>query len=232
VESRFVFWFNGNGIPERCRMQEGTGTEFALSPCLAPLASFKNGIHVLTGLDIPVATIPGTGNDHHKAISGIVSCTPFTGYGAGGASIVQVIASKIGTDSRFRSIQIGVSPESFGESIQRNMSWAGFDRPLAPEMLPNKLFDRLFGAREQGWVNRRRSVLDTVCKGSPALKKEILKDGYDRVDEQPPPSAILSAPSPDCPPNTASWKRRNTTAIRRTGRKSPGCRVTFSPTRW
>ena len=39
IESRFVFWFNGNGIPERYWMPDGTGTEFALSPCLAPLAA-------------------------------------------------------------------------------------------------------------------------------------------------------------------------------------------------
>ena len=184
IESRFVFWFNGNGIPERYWMPDGTGTEFALSPCLAPLAAFRNDIHVLTGLDNPVATIPGPGNGHHKAISGIVSCTPFTGHGAGGPSVDQLIASKIGGDSRFRSLQIGVSQESFGESIQRNMSWAGFDRPLPPEMLPNKLFDRLFGAREQGWIDRRRSILDTVRKDSLALKKEIPKDDYERVDEE------------------------------------------------
>ncbi|MES1260989.1 MAG: twin-arginine translocation signal domain-containing protein, partial [Acidobacteriota bacterium] len=34
LETRFVFWFNGNGIPERYWMPEGTGADFALSPCL------------------------------------------------------------------------------------------------------------------------------------------------------------------------------------------------------
>jgi len=32
---------------------------------------------------------------------------------------------QIGNDSRFRSLQVGVCQESFGESIQCNMSWAG-----------------------------------------------------------------------------------------------------------
>ena len=99
-------------------------------------------------------------------MSGITSCTPFTGHGAGGPSIDQVIASKIGGDSRFRSLQIGVSQESFGESIQRNMSWSGYDRPLPPEMMPHQLFDRVFGAREEGWVNRKRSILDAVREDS------------------------------------------------------------------
>ena len=42
------------------------------------------------------------------------------------------------------------------------MSWAGPNRPLPPEEIPHRLFDRLFGAREEGWVNRKRSILDAV----------------------------------------------------------------------
>jgi hypothetical protein len=63
------------------------------------------------------------------------------------------------------------------------MSWSGFNRPLPPEMLPHKLFDTLFGAREQGWVNRKRSILDTVRDDAEALRKTLPKDDYIRVDE-------------------------------------------------
>ena len=95
-----------------------------------------------------------------------------------------MIAAKIGDESRFRSLQIGVSQESFGESIQRNMSWAGYERPLPPEMMPHKLFDRLFGAREEGWVNRKRSILDAVRAGRRRrCKKKLPKDDQARVDE-------------------------------------------------
>lgn len=183
IESRFVFWFNGNGIPERYWIPSTAGADYHLSPCLAPLAPFRQDIHVLSGLDNQAATMPGPGNGHHKAISGVVSCTPFTGHGAGGASLDQAIAAKIGKDSRFSSVQIGVSQESFGESIQRNMSWAGFDRPLPPQMLPNKLFDYLFGAREEGWVNRKRSILDTVREDAAALEKQVPKEDAERVEE-------------------------------------------------
>ncbi len=44
-----------------------------------------------------------------------------------------MIAAKLGDDSRFRSLQIGVAQESFGESMQRNMSWAGYERALPPK---------------------------------------------------------------------------------------------------
>ena len=123
------------------------------------------------------------GNGHTNSMSGLMTGTPFTGRGPSGPSIDQVIASKIGGDSRFRSLQIGVSQESFGESMQRNMSWAGYERALPPEMIPHRLFDRLFGAREEGWVNRKRSILDAVRQDATALKKKLPTDDQARVDE-------------------------------------------------
>ena len=41
----------------------------------------------------------------------------------------------------FPSLQIGVAQESFGESMQRNMSWAGYDGLAARNDSP-PLFDR------------------------------------------------------------------------------------------
>lgn len=181
--SRFVLWFNGNGIPERYWIPTETGPQFALTPCLAPLAPFRNDIHVITGLDNPAARMPGPGNDHHRSMSALMTGTQFTGRGAGGASVDQVIAAKVGGDSRFRSIQVGVSQESFGESVQRNMSWAGYDRALPPEMLPNRLFDRLFGARDLGWIQRKKSVLDAVQEDAAVLRKALGRGDQHRLEE-------------------------------------------------
>jgi hypothetical protein len=183
IESRFIVWFNGNGIPERYWIPTETGRNYRMTPCLAPLARFQNDIHVMSGLDNAAAASPGPGNGHHKSMSGLMTCTGFTGRGGGGLSIDQAIAGKIGGDSRFRSLQIGVAQESFGESIQRNMSWAGYDRALPPEMIPHKLFDRLFGEREEGWVSRKRSILDAVRQDAMALKKNLPKDDQARVED-------------------------------------------------
>ncbi len=180
---RFVLWFNGNGVVEKYWVPRETGPGFALTPCLAPLAQFRNDIHVITGLDNPAARMPGPGNDHHRSMSALVTGASFTGRGAGGPSIDQMIAARVGGESRFRSLQIGVSQESFGESIQRNMSWAGRDRSLPPEMIPHRLFDRLFGARELSWINRKRSILDTVLEDARGLKAEVGKADQQRLDE-------------------------------------------------
>ncbi len=183
IPSRFVLWFNGNGIPERYWIPAETGSGYELTPCLAPLAPFRERIHVLSGLDNPAARMPGPGNDHHRSMSGLMTGTPFTGRGAGGPSIDQLIADRIGTSTRFRSLQVGVCQESHGESIHRNMSWAGFERALPPELVPTDLFDRIFGTKPKDWVSRKKSVLDTVRDDFSDVSGALGKADKTRLDE-------------------------------------------------
>jgi hypothetical protein len=181
IETRFVLWFNGNGIPERYWIPTEEGAEYQLTPCLAPLAPWRKDVHVLSGIDNAAAN--GKGNGHTNSMSGLMTGTDFTGRGPSGPSIDQIIASKIGGNSRFRSLQIGVAQESFGESMQRNMSWAGYERALPPEMIPHRLFDRLFGAQEAGWVNRKKSILDTVMQDAKGLKQRMPGEDQARIEE-------------------------------------------------
>jgi Protein of unknown function (DUF1552) len=183
IPTRFVFWFNGNGIPEKYWIPREAGPGYEMTPCLSPLAPFRKDIHVITGLDSPAARLPGPGNSHYPSMSALVSGQVYTGQGAGGASIDQIIARRIGEETRFRSLQIGVSQESFGESIQRNLSWADRDRPLPPEMLPHQLFDRLFGVNEPSWVNRRKSILDEVQQEAQAIKANLGSEDRARMEE-------------------------------------------------
>jgi hypothetical protein len=181
IDTRFVLWFNGNGIPERYWIPTGEGPDYEVTPCLAPLAPWRKDVHVLSGLDNAAAN--GKGNGHTNSMSGLMTGTYFTGRGPSGPSIDQVIANKIGGDSRFRSLQLGVAQESFGESMQRNMSWSGYERALPPEMIPHRLFDRLFGVQEEGWVNRKRSILDAIRNDATELKKRLPGDDQSRLDE-------------------------------------------------
>ena len=73
IPSRFVLWFNGNGIVENYWIPRTTGSDFELTPCLSPLAPFKQDVHVITGLDNP------NGKGHHGAMSSLMSGEAFTG---------------------------------------------------------------------------------------------------------------------------------------------------------
>ena len=182
IEKRFIFWFNGNGIPERYWIPSRVGTDYDVTSCLMPLARLRNEVLILSGLDN--AAVGGSvGDGHSGSMSALMTCTRYTGRGPGGPSLDQVLARRMDADSRFRSLQIGVSQESFGGAIQKNMSWSGPDRALPPEEIPHRLFDRLFGANEEGWIRRKRSVLDTVLQDANQLRKGLPKEDELRLDE-------------------------------------------------
>ena len=60
VAPRFVFWFNGNGIPERYWIPSEVGTGYELTPCLAPLKSLRDDIHIISSIDNAGAQVVGT----------------------------------------------------------------------------------------------------------------------------------------------------------------------------
>src|SRR6266480_6483636 len=178
IQKRFVIWFNGNGIPERYWIPSNTGVNYDITPCLTPIGRLKDDILVLSGLDNTYGD-----NGHPQSVCALMTWTRLSSTGPGSPSLDQVIAGRIGANSRFRSLQIGVSQESFGGALQKNMSWAGPNRPLPPEEIPHRLFDRLFGARDLGWVNRKRSILDALAKDGALLRKGLPKEDAMRLDE-------------------------------------------------
>ena len=183
VEKRFLLWFNGNGIPERYWIPAETGADYELTPCLAPLQSVRKYVHVLSGIDNVAARLNGQGNGHFSALCGLTTGTAFNGRGATGPSIDYVLGKKIGLHSRFHSLQIGVAQESHGEAVHRNMSWAGYERPIPPEMIPQNLFDRLFGVKNESWVGRKKSVLDLVKGDVSDLQGALGAEDKLRLDE-------------------------------------------------
>src|SRR5438445_8703252 len=87
IESRFVLWFNGNGIPERYWIPAETGPDYELTPCLTPLKSVREYVHVISGIDNVAARLNGQGNGHFSALCGLMTGTPYNGRGATGPSI-------------------------------------------------------------------------------------------------------------------------------------------------
>ena len=177
-ETRYVLWFNGNGIPERYWIPSEEGLNYDITPCLSPIARLRDDVLVLSGLD---NTHGGSG--HPQSLCALMTCTPLTANGPAAPSVDQTLARKIGDRSRFRSLQIGVSQESFGGAVQKNMSWAGANRPLSPDEIPHRLFDRLFGAKDRGWINDKMTILDAVRQDAALLRKGLPKEDEMRLDE-------------------------------------------------
>ena len=178
IDKRYVLWFNGNGIPERYWIPSRTGVDYDITACLSPIARLRDDVLVLSGLDNTYG-----GNGHPQSLCALMTCTQLTPNGPAAPSVDQLIARRIGDKTRFRSLQIGVSQECFGGAVQKNMTWAGAHRPLPPEDIPHRLFDRLFGAKDQGWISHKSTILDAVRQDAALLRKGLPKEDELRLDE-------------------------------------------------
>ncbi|MCA9540676.1 MAG: DUF1552 domain-containing protein [Myxococcales bacterium] len=165
--TRFGLFFWGNGVlPQQwIPTGEGVGDAWTLSEELAPLASVKDVITVVSGTSLKVPnTIP-----HYSGEAGVLSGWPVLVHNHenqtfAAPSIDQIVAQAIGGDTRFRSLEVGAYPG-------RGVSYNGPDNQNPPESNPAALFERLFGGGfrapgEEGEVDPklalRRSVLDAV----------------------------------------------------------------------
>ena len=106
----FVFSPNGKNMPDWT--PEKTGDAFALPHLLEPLAAHQKRLLVLSGLALDAALEHGDGpGDHARGAATFLTCAhPFKTGGANiraGISVDQVIAAKIGSETRFPSLELG-----------------------------------------------------------------------------------------------------------------------------
>jgi hypothetical protein len=116
-----------------------------------------------------------------------------------GTSVDQVAARAVGRATRFPSLEIGCEGgKSAGEcdhgyscAYQSNLSWRGESTPVAKEINPRLVFDRLFGgpagsdgdeARARG-ERHRKSILDHVTEDARRLAAVLGASDRPKLDE-------------------------------------------------
>jgi hypothetical protein len=211
---RFGLFFWGNGNRPDQWTPAGEGADWALSESLAPLASVKEKISVVSGLSVKVPNII----PHWSGAIGLLTGQAPDGvdgdWDVGAPTIDQLLAQSIGGETIYRSLEVGVDTASA-------VSWAGPGAQYPCEDDPYAFFDRLFGAsfREPGSdaepdpsIAFRRSVLDAVMGDINALQSAAgredrvrLERHFDgirelelrlaRLQEDPPNLAACTRPS-------------------------------------
>ncbi len=187
LPKRFGLFFWGNGIlPDRwVPTGTGAGDAWTLSEQLAPLASVKDDITLVTGMSVKVPNV----EPHTAGAAGILSGAPLLLEGDHRTftmpSIDQVIAAELGGYTRFRSIEFGAAPKA-------GLSYNGPDNQNPPESSPKALFDRIFGGGftlpgEDGVADPslglRRSVLDAVMEDAAQLQSRLGAADKARLDQ-------------------------------------------------
>ncbi len=197
---RMAFIFTPNGVHYDNWKPTGTGTDFALSPSLAPLEKVRQHVNVLTGLTLDKARANGDGpGDHARA-----SASYLTGRQARktsgndlsiGVSVDQFAARQIGDRTRLPSIEIGAQigrragscDSGYACAYSSNISWHDEDTPVPKIVNPAAVFDRLFSsasAKEAAQRFRRRtSILDYVLDDARRLNNALGSGDRARLDE-------------------------------------------------
>ncbi len=201
LRTAFVMFPNG-AIPSRWWPANAT-PDFALSPTLAPLASVRQHVQILGGLEHAnaVGGVDGAG-DHARGngvfLTGVRLNKSATDVRAG-ISIDQVIANEIGHLTRFPSLELTCDAtrksadcdSGYSCAYQYNISWQSPTTPLTPENNPRLVFERLFGAGVHGEraanaqrrMLERRSVLDFVLADARNLERRLAREDRDKLDQ-------------------------------------------------
>lgn len=203
--TRMAFMFVPNGV----NMAHWTPTaEGALSAelpqTLAPLVDLRGDFNVLTGLTQQHAFANGDGpGDHARSTAAwLTGMQPKKTSGSDiklGISADQVAAMHIGKQTKFASLEIGCErggvsgdcDSGYSCAYSSNVSWRSESTPMAKEVNPRLVFERLFGngdaSQEKESKTRRdlfrQSILDFVSEDASKLKAQLGKRDLRKLDE-------------------------------------------------
>jgi len=194
---------NGMHMPDWTPKEEGPLGE--LPPILAPLAPLKESVTVLTGLTLDGGRPhrDGPGDHARSAASFLTGAHPYKTDGKdirNGVSVDQAAAAKVGHLTRFASLELGCERSAqagncdsgYSCAYTSNIAWRTPTSPLAKEINPRAVFDRLFGpaemtaedrARRAQRDRRRKSVLDSASEDAADLRRRLDAADARKLDE-------------------------------------------------
>ncbi len=192
---RMAFLYMPNGVNVPAWTPTGVGRDFALSPTMQPLASLKDQLTVLSGLWN--AGSKG-GDGHYVKEAAILTCQTIRktqGADVGnGTSVDQVAAKVVARETPLPSLELGVAPVAIGVDAVvgytrvygSHIAWSDSSTPLAREINPRAVFERLFRAANGPVGNTAQAdklLLDRVLGDAKRLRAEVGAADQLRLDE-------------------------------------------------
>ena len=197
-----TWWPDSRDSPEKNAADTPQGG-LKLSPTLSPFQSLKDSIQIHKGLNMEPAEEGRDGAGDHARGNGTFLTAVRLRKSAtrirAGVSIDQVIASQIGDQTRFRSLELtcdanrrsGECDSGYSCAYQYNIAWRSATTPMIPEANPRLVFERLFGAgapeqrqaRFRQRLDQQKSVLDFVLADARRMKRRLQQSDRYKLDE-------------------------------------------------
>ncbi|MEL7496128.1 MAG: DUF1552 domain-containing protein [Planctomycetota bacterium] len=203
VRMAFLYVPNGMHMPDWTPTGRG-GTEFELQPTMEPVAAFREKMNIFKGLSLRGAKSLGDGGgDHARSVAAFLTgAHPKKTHGTdirNGISVDQVAADLIGNATKLKSLELGTETSSTGGRCDTgysclytsNISWRTETSPLAKEINPVTVFERLFGSDNE-FENkqalskrnaRRKSILDFAHSEAKTLSEKLGQEDRRKLDE-------------------------------------------------
>ena len=203
LPKRMAFIFVPNGVNLAHWTPEREGVGYELKSILEPLRNVQNDVSVLSGLTHDKGRANGDGaGDHARSASVyLTGAQPRKTSGGNirsGASADQVAAQQIGHATKFPSLELGCEggrnsgncDSGYSCAYSHNISWASETMPVAKEVDPRAVFERLFGDNSKAAQSAkderaffRRSLLDYVSDDAKRMQRTLGQRDQQKIDE-------------------------------------------------
>src|ERR1700675_2547356 len=192
---RMAVLYMPNGVNTDAWSPQGNGRDFTLSPTLAPLQDLKDQVVVMSNLWNAASK---GGDGHYVKEAAILTCTTIKKTPgadlANGVSMAQVAAQRVADQTPLPSLELGVTPVAIGVDAVvgytrvygSHIAWSSPTTPLAREINPRSVYERLFRASSGPIGNAAKLdtlLLDRVLGDARQLRMEVDSADRARLDE-------------------------------------------------
>ena len=174
---------------------ECPGRDYELTPSLEPLGDLRSEVAVLSNLWNEQSK---DGDAHYTKEAAILTSRHIKKtQGAdirNGISADQVAARRAGHSTPLPSLELGITPVAVGNDVAvgytrvygSHISWSSPTTPLARELNPKAVYERLFRAAHGSGTDEARLdslLLDRVLGDAKRLRRRVGKEDQARLDE-------------------------------------------------
>ena len=200
--TRLSFVYVPNGIVMEKWTPATQAAGFAMTPILEPLASFRDHLLVVSGLDnkaaVPPQGAPRRAGPHASASGSFLTGVYPKPPGQAGISVDQIAAEELGKHTQLASLELSLDSGETGagadaadtDAYLNTISWRSATTPLPVENNPRKVFERLFGegdntdpAERLRRIQKERSILDSVTREVARLLRGVGPGDHAKLNE-------------------------------------------------